>query len=697
MQYRAEIDGLRAIAVVAVILFHAGVKTFQGGFVGVDIFFVISGYLIALTILTDLQRQRFSLLGFYERRARRILPALFLVILVCVSLAWFWLQPADMQSFSHSLIATPYFVSNILYWSEAGYWDTASELKPLLHTWTLAIEGQFYLTFPLLLLLMWRWCRRWLLPLTILVGILSFMIAQWGAYTFPTANFYLLPSRLWELALGAAIGIALLNHKPSSYPLFSYQKTNAALVRELSGILGFILIIASLLTLNGNLPFPSAFALFPTVGTGLILAFSSSQTLAGRFLSHPLLVNIGLLSYGAYLWHHPLFVFARHRSLTQPAPIIIWILAIASFGFAYLTWQYVEKPFRNHREVNRKAFFLFWLIGSLVFVEIGILGHLTAGFSDRAAARTFHQDTITPIISTPIARQVRQNSVARLLHDNAILQIPLDSADSAFQAQQANAQVFGLGSVCDGAAITAPECRTDDNPEILLWGDSFAMQLAPGILASNPEVKLIQMTKSVCGPFFDVAPIAEPNYPKRWAEGCLAFNQQVREWLQQEQNSVKYAVLSSPFSQYLLSENKVLLRNGEVKTASPTLALQQFQTTLRELQRLGIEPIVVSPPPTNDLDLGRCITRAEWLGLSQKNCNFLEAEMSDKRVQAYQFLDELAGQFRILRLESLLCQNGICQAYAGDVPLYRDARHLSAEGAALLGQKHDFYQVILSP
>jgi peptidoglycan/LPS O-acetylase OafA/YrhL len=695
MQYRAEIDGLRAIAVVAVILFHAGVKSFQGGFVGVDIFFVISGYLITLTILTDLQRQRFSLLGFYERRARRILPALFLVMLVCVSLAWFWLQPADMQSFAHSLIATPYFVSNILYWSEAGYWDTASELKPLLHTWTLAIEAQFYLTFPLLLILMWRWCRRWLLPLTILLGVLSFVIAQWGAYTFPTANFYLLPSRLWELALGASIGITLLNHKSASYPLFSYQNTNAVLMRELAGMLGLILIVVSLLTLHGNIPFPSAFALFPTVGTGLILAFASTQTITGRLLSNQVFVNIGLLSYGAYLWHHPLFVFARHRSLTQPAPSIMGILAIASFGFAYLTWQYVEKPFRNHREVNRRAFFIFWLVGSLVFVEIGIFGHLTAGFSDRAAARTFHQDTITPIVSVPITRQIRQNSVERLLHENAILQIPLDSADSEFQAQQANAQVFGLGSVCDGAPISAPECRTDDNPEILLWGDSFAMQLAPGILASNPEVKLIQITKSVCGPFFDVAPIAEPNYPKRWAEGCLAFNQQVREWL--PQSSVKYAVLSSPFSQYLLSENKVLLRNGDVKLASPELALQQFQTTLRELQQLGINPIVVSPTPTNDLDLGRCITRAEWLGLSQQNCNFLEAEMSDKRVKAYQFLDALQAQFRVLRLESLLCQEGICQAYAGGVPLYRDAQHLSAAGAALLGREHDFYQTILSP
>lgn len=692
MQYRAEIDGLRAIAVIAVIFFHAGFKTFQGGFAGVDIFFVISGYLITTTTLTDIQRHHFSLLAFYERRARRILPALFFVMLACCSLAWFWLQPADMQEFARSLIAIPYFVSNILYWSEAGYWETASELKPLLHTWTIAVEAQFYITFPLLLILIWRSHQRWSLHFVIAIGVLSFIIAQWGAYTFPTANFYLLPSRLWEFALGAVVGIVLLDRKAPKHSPFSYQNANGILARELSGSIGLCLIIFSLLQLHGNLPFPSIFALLPTVGTGLILSFASANTLVGRLLSHPMLVKLGAVSYSAYLWHHPLFAFAHHRSLNGLTAKLVWGLIFLSFLLAYFTYQYVEKPFRNRIAVSQKTFFLFWLIGSLLFVEIGILGHLTSGFSDRTSNRHFDSSLLIPVVPGTVVAQIQDNSIDRLLHENAILQIRLDAADSQFSHQPRHASGFGLGPICDGAATSAPECRTHENPDILLWGDSFAMQLAPGILASHPEARLVQMTKSVCGPFFDLAPVAEPDYPVRWAQECLAFNQQVREWLQQHR--VKYAVLASPFSQYLLSDRQVLSRDREVTTASIELAIQKFEQTLLELQGLGIETLVVSPPPANDLDLGRCVARAEWLGLPQENCNFAKAEMSDKRVSAYQFVDAIQAQSRVLRLEEMMCRNGICRAYWEGIPLYRDARHLSEAGAILLGQEYDFYQKI---
>lgn len=692
MRYRAEIDGLRAISVVAVILFHAGFAPFKGGFVGVDIFFVISGYLIATATLTDLQRGSFSLADFYERRARRILPALFLVLLVCVGLAWFWLRPADMQNFAHSLVAVPYFVSNIWYWSEAGYWDTASELKPLLHTWALAIEAQFYITFPLMILGIWRFGRRWLLPLVSLAGLLSFAIAQWSASTFPSANFYLLQSRLWEFIIGVVIGIFLLNRKPPTYRQLSYQKFNDFLIREISGFIGLFLIFLSIVKLHGDLPYPSAFALMPTVGTGLILAFASSHTLTGRLLSTPALVNIGLISYGAYLWHHPLFAFARHRSLARPSPQIFAALIVFSFLLAYLTWRYVERPFRKPNYITRKAFFLFWLMGSLLFIEVGVVGHLTSGFSDRAIAKQFSQNQLAQILPQTFINQIKQHSVVQLLNENAIVQLPLDTLEQPINTQTMLPSGFGLGPICDGAPAATPECRTHENPEILLWGDSFAMQLAPSILASNPEVKMVQITKSVCGPFFDVAPISEPNYPVRWAKECLAFNQQVREWLRQ--NTVKYAVLASPFSQYLLTDEKVLLRNEEVVKANFDLAIREFEKTLTELKELGIDPIIVSPPPTNDLDLGQCVARAEWMGLPQEKCNFLEDHMSLKRVSAYQFIDVIQQKFRVLRLEQLMCHSQICTTYAENTPLYRDARHLSDAGAALLGRQHNFYGII---
>ncbi len=178
MNYRREIDGLRALAVLSVILFHAGFETFSGGFVGVDVFFVISGYLVTTIILAELEQGSFSILNFYERRARRILPALFLVMLVCVPFAWFWLLPSDMKDFSQSLVAVSVFASNILFWRESGYFDTAAELKPLLHTWSLAVEEQYYVLFPLFLMLFWRLGKRSILVMLGLVFVASLDVAE---------------------------------------------------------------------------------------------------------------------------------------------------------------------------------------------------------------------------------------------------------------------------------------------------------------------------------------------------------------------------------------------------------------------------------------------------------------------------------------------------------------------------------------
>ena len=203
MDYRREIDGLRAIAVLPVILFHAGFETFSGGFVGVDVFFVISGYLITTIIIAELEQGKFSIINFYERRARRILPALFLVMLVCIPLAWFWLLPRDMQDFSQSLVAVTVFASNILFWRESGYFDTAAELKPLLHTWSLAVEEQYYVIFPLFLMSFWRLGKRWIMILLVAVFVVSLALAQWASLAKPSAAFFLLPARGWELLVGA--------------------------------------------------------------------------------------------------------------------------------------------------------------------------------------------------------------------------------------------------------------------------------------------------------------------------------------------------------------------------------------------------------------------------------------------------------------------------------------------------------------
>jgi peptidoglycan/LPS O-acetylase OafA/YrhL len=374
MNYRREVDGLRALAVLPVILFHAGFETFSGGFVGVDVFFVISGYLITTIILDDLQSGTFSVVNFYERRARRILPALFFVMLVCIPFAWLWLLPVLMKDFSQSLVAVSVFASNIWFWRESGYFDTAAELKPLLHTWSLAVEEQFYVFFPLFLMLIWRLGRRWVVIVLAPVFAISLALAQWASIAEPTAAFYLLPTRGWELLIGAFAAIYLSR---ASRPQFGKGMTEAL------GGLGVLMIFASVFAYSAATPFPGLYALLPTVGTVLIILFASQQTAVGQFVGNAVFVGIGLISYSAYLWHQPLFAFLKHSGYGESTTVYLVLIAV-TFGLAYLTWRFIENPFRRKQTFGRATIFLLAALMMAFFIGFGALGHKTHGFSDRS-------------------------------------------------------------------------------------------------------------------------------------------------------------------------------------------------------------------------------------------------------------------------------------------------------------------------
>ena len=386
MGYRREIDGLRALAVLPVILFHAGFETFSGGFVGVDVFFVISGYLITTIILTELEQGKFSIVNFYERRARRILPALFLVMLVCIPFAWLYLPSSDYKYFSQSLVAVSIFASNILFWLESGYFDAAAELKPLLHTWSLAVEEQFYVLFPLFLLLFWRLGKRWILVMLGLVFVASLAVAQWGAYTKPATAFYLLPTRGWELLIGAfaAFYLSQGNRK-------DFDKS----VSEFGGWLGVALILYAVFAYSKATPFPGLCALVPTLGTVLVILFATQQTTVGKFVGNKAFVGVGLISYSAYLWHQPLFAFARHRNLSDQNHIIFLIFSALTLLLAYLSWRYVETPFRAKNEFSRTKIFILSLTGSVVFASIGYLGHIKDGFSSHHSSTQSSDSKLT--------------------------------------------------------------------------------------------------------------------------------------------------------------------------------------------------------------------------------------------------------------------------------------------------------------
>ncbi len=387
MRYRPDIDGLRSVAVLPVILFHAGFSTFSGGFVGVDVFFVISGYLITGIVVAEHAAGRFSFARFYERRARRILPALFFVILCCLPLAWALMLPYELEEFGKSIVAVMAFASNVFFWMHSDYFAASAELKPLLHTWSLAIEEQYYFALPCLVFIAMRAGLRRLIGVLTGCAVLSFalmMMVVWiyPVGVFPTANFYLLPSRAWELLAGSILAVYLLHRSPPQ-----------GYAAVLGGYAGLAMIAGSILLLDKDVPFPSHWTLVPVLGTVLVLLCGTAPGGVGRVLGWPPLVGIGLISYSAYLWHQPLFAFARLHYGEHVDPALMGALALLALGLAWGTWRYVERPFRDRTRIALRPLVGGLVAASAAFLAIGITLDRKDGLPERYPA--FQHDWIT--------------------------------------------------------------------------------------------------------------------------------------------------------------------------------------------------------------------------------------------------------------------------------------------------------------
>jgi peptidoglycan/LPS O-acetylase OafA/YrhL len=374
MQYRSEIDGLRALAVLPVILFHAGFSYFSGGFVGVDIFFVISGYLITSIILKEIKKDKFSLGKFYDRRARRILPALFFVTFLCIPFAWLWLPPQYMEEFSISIIGVIFFVSNFIFWRSSGYFSSESELQPLLHTWSLAVEEQYYILFPLFLMMTWKLGRNVVLSILAIIFIFSITLADWASIHQPTFNFFLLPTRGWELLLGAFTAFYLDSSKLRLIPRYA---------SELICFMGLILIIYSISYYDYMTPFPGRYAVVPTIGTALIILFAQNTLYFKSILGSKPLVGIGLVSYSAYLLHQPMLAFARHSQVDPLTDTVLLIICLLVFPFAFLIWKYIETPFRIKGKIKLKNLLFTIALSSTLLFTFGLFGKLTLGYEER--------------------------------------------------------------------------------------------------------------------------------------------------------------------------------------------------------------------------------------------------------------------------------------------------------------------------
>jgi peptidoglycan/LPS O-acetylase OafA/YrhL len=454
-KYRPDIDGLRAVAIIPVLFFHAGVAGFSGGFVGVDVFFVISGYVIALSLLNDLENDRFSIWRFYSRRIRRIFPALFVTLIVASVAACVLFLPSFLLDFWKSLLATSVFLSNMYFWKASGYFQPDALFSPLLHTWSLAVEEQYYLFMPVATWLIYRFFgRRWLTMFGLAI-LASLILSAYATQTAPTANFYFLPTRAWELLIGAALALG-------NIPVI-----RSRLLAEILGVAGLGAILFAVVTFDDSTPFPGLSALFPCLGSVLLIYVGKSRvgSLATSLLSLRPMVWIGLISYSLYLVHWPIISFSYYYRLQKPDAFQASLIIVASVALAYLSWRFVEQPIRRPNPgVTQSRLLAGGVITIALFAAIGAVGIASKG-----------------IIGNP---QFVEQTIPGHQHWNE---------GKCFLANDPDYHRWSEG---------ACTLTHSGGPKVLLWGDSFAAQYVPGIVANSSDIpgEILQYTAAGCPP-----------------------------------------------------------------------------------------------------------------------------------------------------------------------------------------------------
>lgn len=454
--YRPDIDGLRAFAVLVVIAFHLGLHRLRGGFVGVDVFFVVSGFLICSLLYSDLESGRFSLGRFYERRIRRILPSLLLVLAVTTAAAAVVLLPSRLEDYAQSLVAAVLSFSNFHFWQNAGYFEAPAATRPLLHTWSLAVEEQFYLAFPLLLALLHRFNRSILISALAVLALVSLAVSAIGVFQNQSAAFYLPFSRAWELLLGALLALG-------AAPVLRGAWAHVV------GVAGLMLIIGAVFLIEPSWPFPGLLALAPCLGTAMVIAAGrGGEGVVGRVLAFRPIVFIGLISYSLYLWHWPLIVLFKEATLQTTLSHIqqLEILA-ACFVLSLLSWLLVEGPAR--RAPAPRGF---------VFASAGV------GAATLAAAA----------FALIAANGWPQRMPAHVAH----LASYMDNVD----LDRFRTGVCFIDSHHDDAQFQTSQClrETPGKPTVLLMGDSHAAHLWRAMADALPDANVLQATASGCHP-----------------------------------------------------------------------------------------------------------------------------------------------------------------------------------------------------
>jgi peptidoglycan/LPS O-acetylase OafA/YrhL len=520
IHYRADIDGLRAVAVISVILYHVGIGIFSGGYVGVDIFFVISGYLISSIILKEIYAEKFSVLGFYERRIKRIFPALY-VVMIFSFIAGYWLFHVMLfKRLGESVTATALFLSNVLFWKLNGDYFTGDlEKMPFLHTWSLAVEEQFYIFYPLLLYVFVRLFRKKYFYLLVLIAMASFALCLYGVNIDRIGNFFLAPGRAWEFLCGALIASGIVPDIDNKW------------IKNTLSLVGLSMIGYAVVFFDAKTVFPGLLALFPVIGSTLVIyTGSNNNTAVSRVLNYKPIVFTGLISYSLYLWHWPVLIFYKYYLMRDLNLIEKILLVTAVFIISYFSWRFVENPFRQAKSIlnSRTKIFAFGAVLVLIMAPIGGYVYYRNGLPSR-----FHNnDMIFSVENDPQWMPNKSSSIYRV---------------------SGNIKAFSIGD-------------KKQNPSYLLWGDSHAEALFSGLTELSAEYKSsgVMIADGGVGPFLNMKSGDVRGYSAKDYKDIISYID--------ANKNIKTVVLSASWSFYA---EKKLFYQQLYKTVQDILSLHR--------------------------------------------------------------------------------------------------------------------------
>lgn len=645
--YRPDIDGLRAIAVLSVVFFHLGIGGIRGGFVGVDVFFVISGYLITKIISTEIEQKDFSFIRFYERRIRRIFPALFAVIGVTLLLGTWILLPHDLVLLTRATWATLSFGSNILFWRRSGYFDSSAELNPLLHTWSLAVEEQFYVLFPIVLIMVYRYLHYWKNAIILMMSIVALSACIYIQQLRPTATFFLAPFRAWELLIGSLFAMRAI----------PFLQSPAG--REFGAWTGFVLLVMSIILTQPGVNFPGWQAMIPVLGTALLIYIGDSGGASvNNVLSRKPFIFIGVISYSLYLWHWPFIVYLRYTGYNIGV-YERWFLLLVLLVIAYASYRWVEQPFRFQKRkhvlsVSGKSVIIGGMVGSIFIAIMAFIAQIDDGYLSR--------------LSPELA----------VLNTNILPEIPYKNCDGKL-----------LRSTSKNDCIIGDKSSVN---KVLIWGDSHALAWVPGLdqIFKRNGVQGVLAIHSACPPLIGVInPVSF---------SCNSFNNNTMDWL--GINHVKNVIMIASWQSYSMEPGLYAIEDTRGKIGNRAVFYSALERTMASLRITEIPMTLIAPTPGAPDDVVRKVLIARLRGEADppgRSCLSFRKESAN-------FWDAVAtvGNSEFLRVIDPLkffCDGGNAASYKNSKNelLYRDAGHLSKLGANFLAEslEHEIMSHIL--